>query len=347
MRWRRSAWLALAFSTALAVAQPAAAQAAAAPAKPAAAVPIPAFDLQSHRGGRSLLPENTLPAFAQSLAIGVHTIETDIAITRDGVLVLSHDPTLNPDITRGPDGAFLSARGPAIVSLTAAELAAYDVGRIKPGTDYARLYAQQKPVDGTRIPRLSELFELVRRSGNEQLRFAIETKVTPHGAGETLPPEDFARRLLQALREAGMEHRSSILSFDWRTLQVVQKEAPHIPTVYLTMQQPRSIDNIGAGNPQGSAWTAGFQLKDHGSVPRMIKAAGGHTWSCFWRDLDAEKVREAHALGLKVLAWTVNDPAVMRQMMDLGVDGIVTDRPDLLRQEMEKRGLAVPAPTPG
>jgi glycerophosphoryl diester phosphodiesterase len=305
-----------------------------------------AFDLQAHRGARATIPENSLAGFAHALTVGVTTLETDIAVTRDRVLVLSHDPLLNPDITRGPDGQFLPAKGPAIVSLTAEELRRYDVGRIRPGSDYARQFPDQKPIDGTRIPTLDELVALVKKADNGTVRFALETKVTPHGAGETVPAEEFARLLIAAVRAAGIEQRTSILSFDWRTLQVVQKEAPGIPTVYLTMQQPRFIDNIGADRPEGSAWTAGFQYKDHGSVPRMIKAAGGHTWSSFWRDLTADKVREARALGLQVLAWTVNDRQVMRQMIEMGVDGIVTDRPELLREEMRSRGMALPKATP-
>lgn len=310
-----------------------------------AQVAVP-FDLQAHRGARALWPENTLPGFAYALGVGVTTLETDIAITRDGVLLLSHDPTLNPDITRGSDGRFLSSRGPAIVTMAAAEVAQYDVGRLKPGTDHARTYAQQQPVDGTRIPRLAELFALVRKAGNEQVRFAIETKITPQAPHETVGPEEFARKLIAEIRQAGMERRSSILSFDWRTLQVVQKEAPGIPTVYLTMQQPRFIDNVAAGRPEGSPWTAGFQFKDHGSVPKMIKAAGGHTWSSFWRDLTPGSVREAQGLGLQVLAWTVNDTPTMARMIDMGVNGVVTDRPDLLRAEMERRGLPLPPATP-
>jgi len=305
-----------------------------------------AFDLQAHRGARGLLPENSLPGFAYVLGLGVTTLELDIAITKDRELVISHDPALNPDITRDPGGNFLAARGPAIVTLTYAELAKYDVGRIKPGTSYARTFAEQKPVDGTRIPKLKELFDVVKAAKNEEVKFAIETKVTPHGAHETVEPVEFARLVLKAVRDAGVAQRTSILSFDWRTLQVVQKEAPGMETVYLSMQRPGSIDNIAADNPQGSAWTAGFQFKDHGSVPKMVKAAGGHTWSCFWRDLTADKVREAQSLGLKVLAWTINDPDAMRQFMDMGVDGIVTDRPDLLRAEMQKRGLPLPRPTP-
>ena len=128
------------------------------------AAPANAFDLQGHRGARGLAPENTLAAFETALAIGVTTLELDLAMTRDGVLVVSHDRTLNPDHTRGPDGEFLSDEGPAIRSLTLAELQRYDVGRLKPGSAYAASFPEQRAVDGARIPALTELFDLVRRA---------------------------------------------------------------------------------------------------------------------------------------------------------------------------------------
>lgn len=304
-----------------------------------------AFDLQGHRGARALAPENTLPAFALALGIGVTTIETDIAITADGVLVISHDPALNPDITRGPDGQFLAARGPVIWQTPLAELQRYDLGRAKPGSRYVSLYPALQGADGVRIPRLDDLFALVKKSGNTKVRFALETKVTPTAPQETQAPEPFARALIKAVRDAGMAQRTTILSFDWRTLQVVQKEAPEIGAVYLSAQQ-RWLDNIGADKPEPSAWTAGQRWADHRSVPRMIRAAGGRIWSCYFGDLDADKVKEAKSLGLSVLAWTVNEPAQIAKVMDLGVDGIVSDRPDLVREEMKRRGLPLPAPTP-
>jgi glycerophosphoryl diester phosphodiesterase len=296
-----------------------------------------ALDLQGHRGARGLLPENTLPAFERALSLGVTTLELDIAITSDGVLVISHDPVLNPDITRDASGRFLEQRGPVIHSMTWAQLQAYDVGRVKAGTEYAREFPEQQSVDGTRIPRLSDLFELVKRSGDDKVRFDIETKLSPDKPDETPLPEPFARALVAEIRRAGMAARSQIQSFDWRTLQVVQKIAPEIATVYLTIQ--RRFDNIGADRPEGSRWTAGFQYRDHGSIPRMIKAAGGSHWSAFYGDLDAPKVKEAQALGLKVLAWTVNDPGVMARLIGYGVDGLITDRPDLARQVLEERGI--------
>jgi glycerophosphoryl diester phosphodiesterase len=304
-----------------------------------------AFDLQGHRGARALAPENSLPAFALALSIGVTTLETDIAISRDGQLVISHDPALNPDITRGPDGQFLSARGPLIWQTSFDELQRYDVGRIKPGTRYASLYPSQRPLDGTRLPKLAELFALVKKSGNAKVRFALETKLSPMAPDETMAPEPFARALIKAVREAGVAERTTILSFDWRTLQVVQREAPEIGTVYLTAQQ-RWLDNVGADKAATSPWTAGFRYADHGSVPKMIKAAGGRIWSCFFGDLDAAKVKEAKSLGLTVLAWTVNEPAQIALTLDLGVDGVVSDRPDLVREEMQRRGMALPIITP-
>ncbi len=304
-----------------------------------------AFDLQGHRGARGLAPENTLVGFERALAIGVTTLETDIAITRDGVLVISHDPALNPDITRGPDGQFLSARGPVIWHTEFAELQRYDVGRLKPGTRYAEQYPAQQPSDGARLPKLEELFALVKKPGYAQVRLALETKITPNAPDETMAPEPFARALVKAVRDAGLAERTTILSFDWRTLQVVQKEAPEIGTVYLSIQRP-NFDNIGADKPGASPWTAGISFADQGSVPKMIKAAGGRIWSALHADLDAAKVKEAKALGLTVLAWTVNEPARMAQMMEMGVDGIVTDRPDLLRAQLQRRGLPLPAPAP-
>ena len=296
-----------------------------------------AFDLQGHRGARGLAPENTLPAFARALELGVTTLELDIAVTRDGVLVISHDTTLNPDHTRDAAGRFLDGRGPAIHSLAWAELQAYDVGRLRPGTAYASQFPDQKPVDGTRIPRLSDLFDMVERAGDRQVRFDIETKISPEKPDEAPPPEAFARALVDEIRRAGMAGRSQIQSFDWRTLRAVQRIAPEIPTVYLTLQ--RRMDNIGAGRPEGSRWTGGFQYRDYGSVPKMIKAAGGTSWSAYFRDLDSAKVAEAHALGLRVLAWTVDDAEEMGRMIDIGVDGLITDRPDIARGVLESRGI--------
>ncbi|MBI3044073.1 MAG: glycerophosphodiester phosphodiesterase [Betaproteobacteria bacterium] len=305
---------------------------------------VHSLDLQGHRGARGLAPENTLPAFARALGIGVTTLEMDCAITRDGVVVVSHDPALNPDITRGPDGKWLGKAGPAIRILTYTALQRFDVGRLNPSNDYAKRWPEQQPVDGTRIPRLSDVFALVKKSGNETVRFNIETKISPLEPNQTAGPEEFARKLVAAIRAGGMEKRATIQSFDWRTLQVVQDEAPEIPTVYLTVEKG-FMDSIQAGRPF-SPWTAGLKVDQFGgSVPRMIKAAGGAVWSPYQGDLTREAVKEAQALGLKVVVWTVNDPADMKRLVEWGVDGIISDRPDWLRAVAEGAGLPLPVPT--
>lgn len=297
-----------------------------------------ALDLQGHRGARGLAPENTLRSFEVALQHGVTTLELDVAITRDGVLVIHHDLELNPAIARDEQGRWLDQRPAPIATMTWAELQRYDVGRLKPGSDYAKPYPDQVPADGTRIPRLADLFELVKKGGHERVRFAIETKINPNRPDATRPPEEFATLLLAEIRRAGMLGRVQILSFDWRTLQAVQKLAPEVPTVYLSAQQ-RWLDNIQADVRKASPWTAGISYHDHGSVPAMIKAAGGRIWSVFHGDLDAARLKQAKDLGLQVLVWTVNDPALMRRMLDLGVDGLITDRPDLAQQVLRERGI--------
>ncbi len=310
-----------------------------------ASSPAISLDLQGHRGARGLAPENTLAAFARALEIGVTTLELDCAITRDGVVVVSHDPRLNPDITRGADGKWLEAPGPAIHALEFTELQRYDVGRIRPGTAYAGRFPRQQPVDGARIPGLAEVFALVRKSGNGTERLNIETKISPLDPAQTAAPDVFARALIAAIRSAGMQDRATIQSFDWRTLAVVQKAAPEIPTVYLTAQQG-FMDNLRA-KESASPWTAPLHVSHFGgSVPKMVKAAGGAVWSPYYREVARNTVREAQALGLKVVVWTVNEEADMKQMIALGVDGIISDYPDRLRRVAAEAGIVLPAATP-
>ena len=132
-----------------------------------------------------------------------------------------------------------------------------------------------------------------------------------------------------------------IQSFDWRTLQLIQKLQPGMRTVYLTVQ------SRGSNNVADPAWTAGRLLRDYRRVADMVKAAGGTIWSPNYPSIDASAVKQAHDLGLLFIPWTVNDPAEMRKLIDWGVDGIITDYPDRLREVMRERGMALPAGTKG
>jgi glycerophosphoryl diester phosphodiesterase len=300
-----------------------------------AALQAQGFDLQGHRGARGLLPENTLPAFERALRIGVTTLELDTAVTSDGVVVVSHDPVLNPDLVRGPDGQWLAA--PVVIrTQTLEQLQRFDVGRIRPGSEYAWSFPQQEPVDGTRMPTLAAVFDLVKRLRADHVQLAIEAKADLRNPANTLPPEAFADAVLEVVREAGMEDRVLVQSFDWRTLQAVRKAAPSVRTVYLTTQTARF------SNLDSPEWTAGFTLAEHGSVPAMVKAAGGHAWAPNFATLTADAVMQAQALGLKVIPWTVNEEPEIARMLDLGVDGIISDYPDRVRVEMGRRGMALP-----
>jgi glycerophosphoryl diester phosphodiesterase len=306
------------------------------------AAPAHAFDLQGHRGARGLAPENTLAAFETALRVGVTTLELDLAMTADDVLVVSHDRRLNPDHTRGPDGKFLDREGPPIRSLTLAELQRYDVGRLKPGSAYAASLPEQRAVDGARIPALTELFDLVRRLGADHVRFNIETKITPTSGADTPDPETFAAAFATAVRAADLTARVSMQSFDWRTLMAMRRIAPEIERVCLTVEA-LNFDSIRRGEGGPSPWLAGLDIDDFGgSVPRLVAAAGCAAWSPLYRNARPDDVAAAKALGLKVIPWTVNERADMERLIALGVDGIITDYPDRLRAVMAAREMPLP-----
>jgi glycerophosphoryl diester phosphodiesterase len=310
------------------------------------ATPALALDLQGHRGARGLAPENTLPAFATALTLGVTTLEFDTAVTKDGVVIIAHDRRLNAEITKGPDGRYLSAPAPTIRSLTLEEAKRYDVGAIDPDTRYAKTFAQQRAVPGTTMPTLAELAALVRRSRNLAVRFNVETKLSPLEPGETLDPAAFAFAVVSALRVEGLASRATIQSFDWRTLRVVQRIAPEMQTSCLTLARGNN-DNVQVGKDGASPWLAGLDVDDFGgSVPRLVKAAGCKVWSPFFRDVTPDAMAEAKANSLTVAVWTVNEPADMVRMIEMGADAIITDYPDRLRAVMAEKGLPLPAATP-
>ncbi|QNK68406.1 glycerophosphodiester phosphodiesterase [Variovorax sp. PAMC26660] len=300
------------------------------------------FDLEAHRGGRGLAPENTLAAFSNAIDLGVTTLELDIGLTADGVVVISHDTSLNPDHTRDANGAWLAPKsGAAIRSLTLAQLQTYDVGRLNPASDYGKQFALQQPRDGERIPTLAALFAQVQARGANAatVRFNIETKIDPNKPNETAAPEPMVRALLAEIDKAKMADRVTIQSFNWRTLALVGQLAPQLPRAYLST----------ARTLKDSRWTAGLDAAGFASVPKMVKAAAGTTpgaviWSPAYADLTPAVIKEAQRLGMKVLPWTVNQRADMLRLMDWGADGLITDYPDVLRDLIRERGLSLPPP---
>ena len=271
----------------------------------AIAQPLLAIDIQGHRGARGHLPENTLAGFERALELGATTLELDVGVTRDGVVVVHHDRALNPDVARDADGAWIRAPGPLIKDLAFHELQRYDVGRLRPGSEYEKRFPLQRPLDGARVPRLAQVLAL-------PARFNIETKISPEAPHETLAPEPFARALIAEVRKAGAAGRTTIQSFDWRSLKVVEREAPDIATAYLT-------DRGAAGAHE-------------------VYAAGGRIWSPNFTTLTPQSIAAARSLGLKLIPWTVNEPGDIARVLDMKVDGIISDYPDRVRELAHLRG---------
>jgi glycerophosphoryl diester phosphodiesterase len=297
--------------------------------------PAQKFLIVGHRGAAGLAPENTLAAFRKACEIGVNAVELDVFLTADDNIVVHHDYTLKPEATRTADGKWLGRSGPAIKDLTLAQLKTYDVGRLKPNTRYSRRYPEQRPVDGQRIPSLGEVISLFDAKCDSANQLWVEIKTNPEKPALTPAPESVGDAVVQLLREHDFARRVRILSFDWRALVYIQKIAPDIPTVYLSLVG-RGLNNIKPGQPGASPWMAGYDIDDYkGSIPQAVKAAGGLHWAPYYKHLTNELLKEAHELGLRVYVWTVDSRNEMVRLIEMGVDGIITNRPDILRSAID------------
>jgi glycerophosphoryl diester phosphodiesterase len=290
-----------------------------------------------HRGAAGLKPENTLAAFREACELGVDAVELDVFLTVDNTTVVHHDYTLKPETTRTADGEWLSRSGLAIKDLTLAQLKKYDVGRLKPNTRYSRRYPDQKPADGQRIPSLGEVISLIETKCDPANQLWVEIKTNPEKPNLTPAPELVVDAVVLLLRGQDFARRARILSFDWRALAHVQKIAPEMPVVYLS-HVGRRFNTIKPGQPGASPWMAGLDIDDfNGSIPRAVKAAGGKNWAPHYKYLTSALLDEAHQLGLEVYVWTVDSRSDMVRLIEMGVDGIITNRPDILKSVVGSR----------
>jgi glycerophosphoryl diester phosphodiesterase len=331
----------------------------------------PPFDIQGHRGARAVRPENTLPAFEYALANrAVSTLELDTGVTQDGQLVVIHDRTVNgshcvdtaPAWAGDPEFPYVGKR---VHDLTLRQLKTLDCG-----SKTLPEFPAQVAVPGARIPTLAEVFALVRASGRSDVRLNIETKISPLVA-DTASYGVFARLLVEAVRRAGFVDRVTIQSFDWRTLVEARRLDRRITTVALVWQYgPAECASIADecslqavyGDPSvKSPWTGGLDWWKHQDLGKLVRASGATTVSSNWQVHDPAQDTFAspdwylrrdpayfhgptvpvlqRRYDLKVVPYTVNDPAVMQRVIDLGVDGIITDDPDTLVTVAIKNGL--------
>ncbi len=329
------------------------------------------FDVQGHRGARSVRPENTLAAFAYALANkDVSTLELDTGVTQNGVLVVSHDRTVNgshcvdtvPAFAGDPEFPYV---GKTIHSLTLAQLKMLDCG-----SKTLPEFPKQVAVPGERIPTLAEVFALVRASGRKDVRLNIETKISPL-VDDTAPYRTFTRKLVDAIDDAGFEKRVTIQSFDWRTIQYARELRPRIETVALvwqygpaecaTLADECSLQAVYGNKNVKSPWTGTldwWKLRDLG---KLVDKSGASTVSSNWQVHDPAQgnvsspdwyLKENPAFfhgpkvqvlqdkyDLKVVPYTVDDEPTMERVINLGVDGIISDDPDLLVAVARRAGL--------
>jgi glycerophosphoryl diester phosphodiesterase len=264
------------------------------------ATDAPRILVHGHRGARARMPENTLPAFEYAIQSGVDALEMDMAVTKDGVIVISHDPMLRKPVCTGP-------RDNAIIhELTLADVRQWDCGAVR-----NPMFANQKPVPGTRIPTLDDVFQL---AGRGTFDYNIETKSFPDRPALTSPPEEFASMVLAKIREYHVEKRVILQSFDFRTLVAMKKLAPEIRLSALTESDPREFAEIA-------------------------KEAHAEIISPNYMLVTPAKVEAAHRAGLQVVPWTVNRPADWDRMIDAKVDAIISDDPAELIAYLKQRHL--------
>ncbi|MDQ0822418.1 glycerophosphoryl diester phosphodiesterase [Arthrobacter sp. V4I6] len=300
------------------------------------------FDLQSHRGGRGEWTEESLAAFAHSLKLGVTTLELDTHLTSDGKVIVWHDDTIQADKCRDTAPAVPGDPGFPYVGDRVAELSLAQIKTLDCGFTQLSGYPEQDVIEGNRIAELKDVFQLVHDADAKKVRFNIETKVeNGRSGGEGMVA--LTKAVVTEIYTAGMAGRSTVQSFDWSSLNLTKTIAPELPLAALSSGDAW----LEVGKPGASPNLGGIDIDTYGgSLAKAAAAQGYDIISPAFRSVTPGMITDAHALGLPVIPWTVNTTGDMELLMDLGVDGIITDYPTRLHTLMEERGLKLPKAYP-
>lgn len=296
------------------------------------------FDLQSHRGGRGEYTEESLTAFARSLELGVTTLELDTHLTEDGRVIVWHDDIIMPEKCR--DTAPAQAADPEF-PYVGDRVAVLDLAQIKTldcGFQQLPGYPAQDVVEGNRIAELRDVYALADAYDARKIRFNVETKVE-EGLEGGPEMEALVRAVVAEVEASGRERRTTIQSFDWAALNLVAEIAPDLKLVALA----EDAVALQVGQPGAAPQLGGLDIDDYNGSPALAADAAGYdVLSPLATTVTAQLIQEAHDAGLPVIPWTVNTAEAMNALMDLGVDGLITDYPTLLRSVMAERGLKLP-----
>ena len=312
------------------------------------------FDLEAHRGGRDVRPENTLYSYAYAIELGATSIECDMQLTKDGQIVMSHNPILNSDITRDKNGNYIENNKYDIRLMTVDELKKFDVGVMDQNCgEYYDLHGKTQFTYDAKIPTLEELMQLIQSYGDKNIVLNIETKSYPDPASagykNNADPKKFVEVFNNIVKKYDMEDRVVLQSFDWQTLIEMKKLNPNISTSALWQKQPswgRDSESLRRYEKKKSPWLGGLDIKDYqGNPVKAAHAIGADIISPYYTEISKQDVDEAHSLGMKVVPWTVNNEKDMNMLLDMGVDGIISDKPWLLKQVLEKRNIKLHTPT--
>ncbi len=293
----------------------------------------PGFDLEAHRGGRGEFTEESATAFTHALDLNVSTLELDVVVAEDGTPVVWHDPSVQaekcsdtaPATPNDPEFPYV---GKLVHELNWQQLQTLDCG--KKLADFPNA----QPVPGNKMLQLKDVFALAANHPNgRDVHFNIETKLEAEKRADSATPQQFLDAILPVIHSSGADNRSVIQSFDWRSLELMRDQAPQIPTVLLwddTTWKP------------GSVWTGSVNFDaTQGDITRAAKQVGASILSPDFALVSAESVSHAHAAGLTVVPWTVNESADITSMIDAGVDGIITDYPTRALEILNGRGVAI------
>ena len=287
-----------------------------------------------HRGARGILPENSIVGFDFALSIGVDLLEFDVLLTADDVPVITHNHELDGAAVRGPDGKFLNGERPRVASLRMKDVARFDIGRLDGTTEYGRRFPDQAQLDGIKVPRLTELLQLVSQPDYANACLMLELKSDPDLAHDSKARTKFVSIVCEEVRAAGLMDRTLLHSFDWTLLAECRRQAPDMPISFLTQlhECPNDI-----GEDSAILVTPDLDRPDI-SVPDEVSRAGGSLWCPYFSELTADDLARARELDLCVAVWTVNETADIDAMIDLGVDAIVTDYPGRVQRRLSDRG---------